>query len=286
MNGQGSFFVTANVPPAGAPFPAGSAENGLSVDPVSGKFVLGNDIGGFDAVLLSDRDIPGASGIGMPQGRFGVGFNGAAVGASVQNLLAQTFFGNENVQGTFFAQLISGPVGNNLVGTVIPCAVQNVFDFAGGFFTQGVGTRVSVFKGTNQVTGNDGNKTLTPIISFLSGFLPNGDILLSDVVAVVCDSPDNSFNATGAVDRLIGLHVRDQNTLPGVAIGGRFGILQEGPTDDNVLACVPARTATSDVVVREQGTNKLRSIQGYNGTFLTGDLKTATVVDGVIVTVV
>lgn len=286
MNGQGSFFVTANVPPAGAPFAAGSAENGLSVDPVTGAIVLGNDVGGFDAVLLSNRDIPGQSGIGMPQGKFGVGFSGAQVGGAVQNLLAQTFWTTENVQGTFFSQLVSAPVGNNLVGTVIPVAAQNDLDFNGGFFTTGIGTRVSVFKGTSIVRNNNGSKTVPPIISFLTGFLPLDALLLTDVVGVVCDSPDNTFGATGAIDRLIGIHVRDQNTLPGVAIGARFGILQEGVTDKNVLAGVPARTAASDVVVREQGTNELKRISGFNGTYATGDGRTATVVDGVITTVV
>lgn len=43
---------------AGAPFAAGSANNGLSVDPITGKIVLGNNTGGVLATLLSDRDIP------------------------------------------------------------------------------------------------------------------------------------------------------------------------------------------------------------------------------------
>jgi hypothetical protein len=45
--------------PGGAPFNPNDAENGLSVDPVSGKIVLGNDVGavGDPAQLLSDREI-------------------------------------------------------------------------------------------------------------------------------------------------------------------------------------------------------------------------------------
>lgn len=39
------------------PFPAGSADNGLSVDPVTGLIVLGNDVGGSLAALLSNREI-------------------------------------------------------------------------------------------------------------------------------------------------------------------------------------------------------------------------------------
>lgn len=45
--------------PGGAPFNPNAAENGLSVDPVSGKIVLGNDSGDplQPAQLLSDREI-------------------------------------------------------------------------------------------------------------------------------------------------------------------------------------------------------------------------------------
>lgn len=43
---------------SGAPFGAGSANNGASVDAVTGKIVLGNDVGGTLAQLLSNREIP------------------------------------------------------------------------------------------------------------------------------------------------------------------------------------------------------------------------------------
>jgi hypothetical protein len=46
------------VPPPGPPFVNTSAANGLSVDPISGKIVLGNNVGGVSAQLLSDREIP------------------------------------------------------------------------------------------------------------------------------------------------------------------------------------------------------------------------------------
>jgi hypothetical protein len=57
--GQGSMGFTAGTRPSGAPFAATSADNGLSVDPVSGKIVLGED--NFNVVatyhLKSDRFI-------------------------------------------------------------------------------------------------------------------------------------------------------------------------------------------------------------------------------------
>lgn len=44
--------------PPGPPFPANSANNGLSVDTVTGQIVLGNDNPGVLATLLRNREIP------------------------------------------------------------------------------------------------------------------------------------------------------------------------------------------------------------------------------------
>jgi len=52
------FGTSQKIEPAGSPFTAGSAVNGLSVDGVSGQIVLGNDVLGVSAILLSNREIP------------------------------------------------------------------------------------------------------------------------------------------------------------------------------------------------------------------------------------
>lgn len=66
--GQGS-VARSNKIVSGAPFPPGAANNGLSVDPISGAIVLGNDRGGAPlAALLNDREIP--------MGNFEMFFNG------------------------------------------------------------------------------------------------------------------------------------------------------------------------------------------------------------------
>lgn len=57
LGGGGTWFKGIQIP-SGAPFAAGSADNGLSIDPVTGKIVLGNDVGSTLAQLLSDREIP------------------------------------------------------------------------------------------------------------------------------------------------------------------------------------------------------------------------------------
>lgn len=52
--------ITLPAPAPGPPFVATSADNGLSVDPGSGRIVLGQDVGavGNPAILLSNREIP------------------------------------------------------------------------------------------------------------------------------------------------------------------------------------------------------------------------------------
>lgn len=63
ITGQGPLAVFIKAGAAGGsgpPFTAGSANNGLSVDAVTGKIVMGNDVAGATAVLLSNREIPSA----------------------------------------------------------------------------------------------------------------------------------------------------------------------------------------------------------------------------------
>lgn len=59
--GFGNIGLKQNTPAAGPPFPVTSANNGVSVDPVSGAIVLGNDVAGVLATLLSNREIPMAT---------------------------------------------------------------------------------------------------------------------------------------------------------------------------------------------------------------------------------
>lgn len=54
---QGSITVNQGKLPFNG-FPVGSADNGDSIDPLTFKIVLGNDVGGNSAQLLSDREIP------------------------------------------------------------------------------------------------------------------------------------------------------------------------------------------------------------------------------------
>lgn len=58
--GVGDIFSSPRTIPAGSPFVSGSAANGLSVDPVTGKIVLGQDVlaAGDPGKLLNNRELP------------------------------------------------------------------------------------------------------------------------------------------------------------------------------------------------------------------------------------
>lgn len=283
--GQGSLGFNTNGN-SGAPFPAGSADNGLSVDPTTFRIVLGNDVGGFDAIMLSNREIPGLSGLSLPQGKFGVGLPGNVVGGSVQNLLANNrFIANENIQSTAFFQLESVPTGNNLIGTCIAQAGQNDIDMTAGFFTNGIGTRVAGLKGTNNIRNNNGSKTTAEICGIVTAFVPVGAILLARQTGLFIEGPDPSVGGSGTVDVITGIRIERQDRIAGLGTL-TVGINQEGVNDVNIFAGIPVRSAASSVVIRDNTTNQLKRIAGASGSFTTVDLKTVTVVDGVITAIV
>lgn len=96
MQGQSNFIATSNAAPAGAPFPAGTAENGTSIDPVSGKVVLGQNPGeaGDPGAVINNREIPILNGAEFTLGQIGLNaawlvvntvFQVVAIGSDVNN---------------------------------------------------------------------------------------------------------------------------------------------------------------------------------------------------------
>lgn len=91
-------------PPPGPPFDPASAENGVSVDGVSGAIVLGNDVGGTEAGLLSPREIP-LQGQTIDISEAGTG-NNVRIGPSpLDPLIFQEVAGNARVLGYHLNQL-------------------------------------------------------------------------------------------------------------------------------------------------------------------------------------
>lgn len=125
-----------------------AADNGLSIDPVSGSVVLGNDVGGNLAALLSDREIP--------MGNFAFRFLDAAGGnrlfeldpvnqryrmGDIDNLLARCFLFVEDAAGS---QSVGMTAGN--LGLSTAWAIDDVIPSIGGTLR---GNRALAFLGFN-----------------------------------------------------------------------------------------------------------------------------------------
>lgn len=110
--------------PSGAPFAAGSADNGLSVDAVTGRIVLGNDQNdpAQPAVLLNSRDIP----LNGNQISF-IGTNGLAY---VSILEGDIDIAKDATSGTRPALNLIDLAGSNSSGISFD-GLSTIFDFNG-----------------------------------------------------------------------------------------------------------------------------------------------------------
>lgn len=155
----------------GAPFPAGAANNGLSVDPISGKIVLGNNAGAVTAALLSNREIPIngfyidlTAGIGV-----GIRFQNGSIemntASGAQMIIDENAFQLYRVPATGPAALILNDgtlqVQQGMDGTGVYVLVSNVagqfgsYDVANGNWQVGLNPGFPFFNGAKlEVVGN------------------------------------------------------------------------------------------------------------------------------------
>lgn len=142
--GQGNISVNQKASSGGSvpPFPLNSADNGLSVDPVSKKIVLGQSIGaaGNPAQLLSTREIP-LNGFDLSINAQGVQPELRFYGL-IDNIIANTALfiaqnnGNQyaylnSAAGTFRIGDIAGSISPNEITIDAP---NNLFEFNSGGF--------------------------------------------------------------------------------------------------------------------------------------------------------
>lgn len=133
--GQGNVFVLSKQSQSGAPFAAGAANNGLSVDGVSGKIVLGEDFasGSGLADLLSNRDINFAGFLLhlFKAGLFDLYFDSTPVGSNDGVIRLFGDFLNAGYPGKiFFADNSSNESGQAYLfqpdGTMIVCQRNSI----------------------------------------------------------------------------------------------------------------------------------------------------------------
>jgi len=171
--------------PSGGPFVAGSAVNGVSVDPVSGKIVLGNNVGAVLAVLLSNREIPMA------------GFNIAMSGAT-GNLLIGTTADNAKgrLQVNGRASFLNGALfiaqggfgGAPSLETTSFLTIRNTSNIV---IEQGVGAGIPEFRLTNADT-----TTVNAYSGIISGFNFNGGAFNPQDLLVVTSAINVEINGT------------------------------------------------------------------------------------------
>lgn len=280
--GQGSLSLSNK---ADAATVAG-AKNGVSLDGTD--VVLGSPLGDTSGDLLDDRQIGGAHSVGMPLGKFGVGLDPATLSTYVQNLVAQgDTFTNENVSGVAFIRLTLTPNGAAVIGTAVPMSAQLFLNLSNGSVSGGVGTAIAAVKAVTIIQGNDGTKSSQPLIGMIAKNLPIGVVNISDFIAVLAGSPDASaVDPTSHFDRIIGCFIEKQDSLTLNVPAPTYGLYQEGPNDLNFVAGLANRSSISSVVVRNNTSSVLQKIAGASGNFTTVDLKTVTVVDGIITSIV
>lgn len=145
--GNGGIIRNNKIPQSGPPFQATSANNGLSVDPVSGKIVLGSDTNTTDAQLLSNRDIDTGTGVGI----FSLRFTRSAFG---QDFRTSIFAGGIIFENSFQSGIrFQGGINLSEVNLIyndgfrrleigcVPTAQRFDFDFDNnGFRTPATGT--------------------------------------------------------------------------------------------------------------------------------------------------
>lgn len=127
--GVAPFQTSQKKEPSGSPFVAGSANNGLSVDAVTGKIVLGNDLAdpAAPAALLSPREIVDGGGVNPIT-------ISDAVPANVQDILtslSQTIL-DVATGSSIDARSIGGGFMRMIANTIGSVAIIGVTDNAGG----------------------------------------------------------------------------------------------------------------------------------------------------------
>lgn len=190
--GQGSVSRSSKIFPTAPPFPGNSAYNGLSVDPITGQIVLGQDIADplNPAILVSNREIPLAG-------------NDLNLNNAIDYGL-----GTPAQQGNIFANLLFGPPGGSYAFTIRGAqndGVTNAMEFTvtkhGFQVTDDVnGTPINILTADNLSIGSDNGLSLAPPVYKIGdvNLVGNSSIFeLNDLtgIAKISDATDIFFQA-------------------------------------------------------------------------------------------
>lgn len=204
------------IPSSNSPFAAGAAENGLSVDTVTGKIVLGQDVGDplNPAVLLSTREIPLA----------GNDLN--------LNNAIDAGLGVPAQQGNVFVNLLFAPPGGSYAFTVrgarndgISDALEFTVTKHGLRCTDDVnGAPINVLQADNTALTSDNGLSLIPPIYSVGDVnnVSNGTKTVIDDLQQLFDVRDILANRFLSID--IANKVYTMGDVDGVNTNSRVGI--------------------------------------------------------------
>lgn len=278
----GNIAVGHKRPRSGAPFPSTAANNGLSVDPVSGRIVLGNNAGGSTAQLLSAREIP--------LNDFSVGFVGTAglgLGNRVDiNLQADYIFSSTNISALHRTErflrgyIAKGSTGGTNVLSSWGRDGSNAVEVGHNMETTGTGFRLGSYissrgaapdlnmnaglAGRLLFTVNDNDPTAATLAALV---FANGNMRVSS---------NQTDNAAKFQVRGTGGNIVNFESSTGTS---RFSI-----TDAGVITLATVVTAAAAVaVVKNTGNNQLQHIVGASATV--SPVTSITVLNGIVTAV-
>jgi hypothetical protein len=199
MPGQGNIQFTRRIPPAGAPFAAGSAGNGLHVDPATGRIFLGGS-------ALEEVTVVDLAGIRL---QFADNAPGGIGGLLLEPVLNQIIIGS-TAAPTAFINLNNGP-GNQTIEIHVGNAEIQMSDSG----VMLIGNNIS--QNGTQILIDDINQTIdwrsaaTSVIGISANFLtnvftlggstsPNGNIIEIDDSTNTVDIRNNALNSSLSIN--------------------------------------------------------------------------------------
>lgn len=219
---------TPPVPP-GPPFPANSAVDGCSIDPVTGQIVWGNDVGLLTAILLKDRE--------LPMGAFKVTWlRGANRQFQVDPVTHRYFIGDRDnsAGGIYFA--IDSPAKTVKVfdqGNAIPDLLMDFTNQLYFFGSSGLGfpSGLSLDNTANQeidllLSGNSYLRLNSgPFLTYAMGDLDAAN----NNSRITVDDTQSNFKFDNSVGNYLAI-------IPPLITGGSIYSIGDDPTSDGIFS--------------------------------------------------
>jgi len=215
------------------------ANNGDSLN--GANVVLGQNEGavGDPGALTSNREIPGAFSIALPNNaaQLGVGLTNTQLALLSQMFAVfKTFAAGATAAGASYSQSSFAPAGAVVYTGLNAFSANAILDLSAGRYNPATAAAdINGIVGGVLTNANDGNQNTGFISGIMGVILSTGNINVLDAAAVKAKSPRaNSGGAGSVITNMYGVYIMDQSTLVGTV--NHYGIFQAGTTDINSFA--------------------------------------------------